>query len=59
MLTGMLAARNVLGASHDIWSVNVEAEYHEEHSEPGTGRDAPITSRGAVADFADPRRRGE
>ena len=30
MLTGMLAARNALGASHDLWSVNVERSYHEE-----------------------------
>jgi len=30
MLTGMLAAENVLGASHDIWQVNDEADYHEE-----------------------------
>jgi len=31
MLTGIYAARNLaLGASYDVWSVNVEAEYHEE-----------------------------
>jgi protoporphyrinogen oxidase len=31
MLTGMLAAENfVSGSAHDIWDVNVEAEYHEE-----------------------------
>jgi protoporphyrinogen oxidase len=30
MLTAMLAAENILGADHDIWSVNVEADYHEE-----------------------------
>ena len=30
MLTGMLAARNALGASHDLWNVNVERSYHEE-----------------------------
>jgi protoporphyrinogen oxidase len=31
MLTGMLAARNVLdGARHDVWSVNTDQEYHEE-----------------------------
>jgi protoporphyrinogen oxidase len=30
MLTAMLAARNVLGADHDVWSVNVERSYHEE-----------------------------
>ena len=37
---------------HDIWSVNVEAEYHEEKAidlrEGGTGRDAPILPRQTV-----------
>lgn len=30
MLTGLFAARNVLGERHDVWSVNTEREYHEE-----------------------------
>jgi protoporphyrinogen oxidase len=30
MLTAMLSAENILGASHDLWAVNVEQEYHEE-----------------------------
>lgn len=31
MLTGMLAVRNVLfGEKNDLWSVNADAEYHEE-----------------------------
>lgn len=30
MLTAMLAAKNILGANHDLWKVNVEQEYHEE-----------------------------
>ena len=30
MLTAMLSAENILGASHDLWTVNVEQEYHEE-----------------------------
>jgi protoporphyrinogen oxidase len=53
MMTALLAARNVLGATppHDVWSVNVEEEYHEENraadgaasaAMAGTGRDAPI-----------------
>ncbi len=29
MLTGIYAARNVTGAALDIWSVNVDDEYHE------------------------------
>jgi len=30
MLTGLLAARNILGGAHDPWRVNDEAEYLEE-----------------------------
>jgi protoporphyrinogen oxidase len=30
MLTAMLAVKNILGEKHDLWSVNVEQEYHEE-----------------------------
>ena len=30
ILTGMLAAKNVMGAHYDIWKVNADAEYHEE-----------------------------
>jgi len=37
MLTAMLAARNVLGADHDVWSVNVERSYHEEFELPKGG----------------------
>jgi len=29
MYTAMLAVENLFGAAHDIWSVNVEEEYHE------------------------------
>jgi len=59
MYTAMLTVENILGADHDIWSVNVEEEYHEEGS---TGRDAPIVPRrsGAVPQrsTAAPRRSG-
>ena len=30
MYTAMLSVENIFGASHDIWAVNVEEEYHEE-----------------------------
>jgi protoporphyrinogen oxidase len=33
MMTAMYAARNVMGARYDLWSVNSEAEYHEEKAE--------------------------
>lgn len=30
MLTGMLAARNILGETHDLWNVNTDRSYYEE-----------------------------
>lgn len=49
MYTAMLTVENIHGAHHDIWSVNVEEEYHETSSEQagssGTGRDAPVMPR--------------
>lgn len=54
MLTAMLTAENIAtGSGHDVWSVNVEEEYHEESTDAGTakpgahgtGRDAPVISR--------------
>jgi protoporphyrinogen oxidase len=62
MYTAMLTVENILdGAHHDIWSVNVEEEYHEEASPArpaadrvgpatGTGRDAPVIARSAYGD---------
>jgi protoporphyrinogen oxidase len=53
MYTAMLTVENLFGANHDVWSVNVEEEYHEEGSTPsatasaGTGRDAPILPKRA------------
>jgi protoporphyrinogen oxidase len=52
MLTALLTAENIrTGSKHDVWSVNVEEEYHEEGGDTkratpaGTGRDAPLTPR--------------
>jgi protoporphyrinogen oxidase len=49
MYTAMLTVENIVaGAGHDIWSVNVEEEYHEETSSSsagGSGRDAPVVPR--------------
>jgi len=45
MFTAMLTVDNLYGATHDIWEVNVEEEYHEVstgETTRGTGRDAPI-----------------
>jgi protoporphyrinogen oxidase len=55
MLTAMLSVENLLhGTTHDVWSVNVEEDYHEEHTtdrddRAGTGRDAPVLPRRATA----------
>ncbi len=54
MYTALLTVENIVkGAHHDIWSVNVEEEYHEEAVKSpgsgslGTGRDAPVIPRSA------------
>jgi protoporphyrinogen oxidase len=32
MMTGLMAARNIMGASYDLWRVNADAQYLEEES---------------------------
>jgi protoporphyrinogen oxidase len=60
MYTAMLTVENiVMHTAHDVWSVNVEAEYHEEVADAGgdtTGRDAPIIPRRAADEAAGTRR---
>ncbi|MDB9529338.1 NAD(P)/FAD-dependent oxidoreductase [Oscillatoria sp. CS-180] len=34
MLTGILAAKNILGENHNLWDVNTERSYHEEFMKP-------------------------
>ena len=36
MTTALLSVENLYGAHNDVWSVNVEEEYHEEVAEPTT-----------------------
>ncbi|HWG24682.1 NAD(P)/FAD-dependent oxidoreductase [Actinospica sp.] len=60
MLTALLSSENIrTGSKHDVWSVNVEEEYHEESADKaegrpvtpkGTGRDAPVTPRRRAED---------
>ncbi len=56
MLTAMLTVENITtGSELDIWSVNVEADYHETDEDPATwvgtadegatGRDAPVVPK--------------
>ncbi len=33
MMTALCAAKNILGATHDLWAINTEPEYHEEKTE--------------------------
>ena len=32
MLTAILAVRNLFGEQHDLWAVNADEDYHEEHA---------------------------
>lgn len=52
MVTAMYAVDNICGIERDLWTVNVEEEYHEEKSNSsgstptaGTGRAAPVLPR--------------
>jgi protoporphyrinogen oxidase len=46
MLTAMLSVENIFGAQHDVWSVNVDEEYHEEAAaDPTTGTTEGVGSR--------------
>jgi hypothetical protein len=67
MYTALLSVENIYGADHDVWSVNVEEEYHEVSDGPtrdhrtgagahGTGRDAPVLPREAIERAAATRR---
>ena len=41
MLTAMMAVENMQGASHDIWDVNTDFDYHEEQAvQHGDGKQA-------------------
>ena len=45
MLTAMMAVWNMQGASHDIWAVNTDFEYHEEQKlDRGHAVDAAVAA---------------
>jgi hypothetical protein len=49
MMTGVLAARNIMGEANDVWRVNTEKEYHEERRDIAAGdRLVPERIRKAV-----------
>jgi protoporphyrinogen oxidase len=45
MLCGLYAARNLMGASHDVWDVNTERSYYEEQQVDRQGASADVTCR--------------
>jgi len=52
MLTAMLAARNLMGESHDVWNVNVERSYHEEFVTSDKAGEGADTVDDVVVDVA-------
>jgi len=48
MLTGILAAKNVLGEQHDIWNVNEDEEYLEEDREDWAADSLPAEILGTA-----------
>lgn len=47
MMTALCAARNIMGAQHDLWAINTEPEYHEETRETPRGSSARESKRPA------------
>jgi hypothetical protein len=46
MVTGVYAARNIMGEHHDVWAVNTDKEYHEEgQSAPANAGDRLVPAR--------------
>ncbi len=48
MLTAILAAKNLMGETHDIWNVNVERSYHENFVTADKSGKATAADEGAV-----------
>ena len=49
MLTGVYAARNIVGQTYNVWSVNTEKEYHEDVKVEVTIREDRLTPSSAKA----------
>lgn len=59
MLTGMYAVRNLLhGEQHDLWAVNADKEYHEEHRPVEAAPDEPELAEAMELIFARVHRLG-
>ena len=52
MMTGLMAARNVMGASYDLWRVNSDAQYLEEDG--GAEQGSRMVPRRLEADPIEP-----
>jgi hypothetical protein len=48
MLTSMMTVWNMRGATHDIWSVNTDYEYHEEQRLEPPAPERPVEPAVAV-----------
>jgi len=47
MLTGILAVKNLMGESHDLWNVNTERSYYEEFAATASKRSKPPETEAA------------
>ena len=56
MFSAMMAVANIEGASHDIWAVNTDFEYHEEQRIPGDPPTVGVLKVTAVHPDAERRR---
>ena len=52
MLTAMMALWNMGGASHDVWAVNTDFDYHEEQTAPAAGGRLEAAKIGEYAETA-------
>jgi protoporphyrinogen oxidase len=50
MMTGIYAAKNIMGAEYDLWAINTEADYHEEHQPAVDGAKLAGPHRAAYAE---------
>ena len=58
MLTAMRAVENIMtGTKHDLWAVNAESAYHEEHQEPEQPYKPRARARSTSASRCTPPRR--
>ncbi len=55
MMTALCAARNILGAKYDLWTINTEPDYHEEKKEAPAAESArPASDEARRPPYAEP-----